>query len=155
MPRRTQQHAFEIAALNLILHDHADIASKLTDAVNQKIVDLDDIAAEIAVLEEATRQTWPGFDGEVEVQGLSGLQYCEFLVFCCRFMRGLACPAQRSISPSCTSTKPDGRPYSGFLSSTMTKGLWSLFRSNSDLTPSLRFPRAMKSCRSTPTMKTE
>jgi hypothetical protein len=34
--------------------------------------------AELAGLEEDTRQPWPGYEGEAELTGLSGLQFREF-----------------------------------------------------------------------------
>jgi hypothetical protein len=92
MPRRARQFAFEIAALNLRLHDHADIAAKLANASDQRMAGIGDIAAEIATLEERTRQTWLGFDGEVKVQGLSGLQYREFYSILLPFYARVAVP---------------------------------------------------------------
>ena len=78
MSRTVRRHAFEIAALNLELHDLPDIAAKLTHAADRLAAEADDLAAEIGSLEERTRQTWVGFDGDVEVHGISGLQYREF-----------------------------------------------------------------------------
>ena len=78
LPRQVRAAAFEIVALNLILHDYADLAQKLTDAAAAKMVETGAVAAELADLEVRTRQTWPGFEQEVEVAGLSGLQFREF-----------------------------------------------------------------------------
>ena len=78
LPRQVRGAAFEIAALNLILHDYADLAQKMTDAGGAKTAEVGAIAAELANLEVRTRQTWPGFEQEVEVAGLSGLQFREF-----------------------------------------------------------------------------
>ena len=78
LPRQVRAAAFEIAALNLILHDYADLAQKLTDAGAASTAEVGAIAAELADLEVRTRQTWPGFGKEVEVAGLSGLQFREF-----------------------------------------------------------------------------
>jgi hypothetical protein len=95
MPRRARLYAFEIAALNLRLHDHADIASKLINASDQRMAGIGDIADEISSLEERTRQTWPGFDGEVEVQGFSGLQYREFYSILLPFYARVGVPGAR------------------------------------------------------------
>ena len=78
LPRQVRAAAFEIAALNLMLHDYADLAQKLTDTGAARTAEVGAIAAELADLEVRTRQTWPGFEKEVEVAGLSGLQFREF-----------------------------------------------------------------------------
>jgi hypothetical protein len=75
--RQVRAAAFEIAALNLILHGYGDLARKLTGAA-ARTADVDGIAAELADLEERTRQTWPGYEGDAELAGLSGLQFREF-----------------------------------------------------------------------------
>ena len=75
--RQARAAAFEIAAQNLILHDYADLAHRLTGAA-ARTADLASVAAEPADLEERTRPTWPGFEGEAELAGLSGLQFREF-----------------------------------------------------------------------------
>ena len=79
-PMRRQVHAFafEIAALNLVLHGYEDIAQRLRAAAAARAADVDGIAAELGTLAEQTRQSWPGFEGEAEVTGLSGLQFREF-----------------------------------------------------------------------------
>jgi hypothetical protein len=73
-----QAAAFEIAACNLVLHGHEDLARKLTDAAASRRPDLDAIAAEIRDREERTRQVWPTDEGDTEVVGLAGLQFREF-----------------------------------------------------------------------------
>jgi hypothetical protein len=73
-----QAAAFEIAACNLVLHGHEDLARKLTDAATARKPDLDGIAAEIRDREERTRQVWPTYEGDTEVVGLAGLQFREF-----------------------------------------------------------------------------
>lgn len=70
--------AFEIAACNLVLHGHEDLARKLTDAAAARKPDLDGITAEIRDREERTRQVWPTSDGDNEVVGIAGLQFREF-----------------------------------------------------------------------------
>ena len=76
--RQVRTDAFEIVALNLVLHDFADSAQKLRDAAAARAADFGAIVAELGKLEEQTRQTWPGFEGETELYGLSGLQFREF-----------------------------------------------------------------------------
>jgi hypothetical protein len=90
--QRIRQAAFEIATLNLLLHDYADLANKLAGITAQKTVDVDDIAAQLAVLEEPIRQSWPAFEGEVEVKGLSGLQYREFYTILLPFYADIDVP---------------------------------------------------------------
>ena len=58
--RPVRTDAFEIVALNLILHDLAGIAQELRDAAAARTSDFGTIAAELGRLEEQTRQTWPG-----------------------------------------------------------------------------------------------
>lgn len=70
--------AFEIASLNLVLHDYAEIAQKLTIAAKRGTAQIGRVAAEILGLEEQTRRTWSGLEEEVQVVGLSGLQHREF-----------------------------------------------------------------------------
>ena len=55
--RPVRTDAFEIVALNLVLHDLADIAQQLTQAMAGRTADFGAIAAELARLEEQTRQT--------------------------------------------------------------------------------------------------
>jgi hypothetical protein len=76
--RQVRADPFEIVALNLILHDFADMAQKLKDAAAARTADFSAIAAELGRLEEQTRQTWPGYETDAELMGLSGLQFREF-----------------------------------------------------------------------------
>jgi hypothetical protein len=76
--RQVRIEAFEIVALNLILHDLADVAQQLTDAAAARAADFGAIKDVLGRLEEQTRQTWPGYEGDVELEGLSGLQFREF-----------------------------------------------------------------------------
>ena len=76
--RQVRAAAFEIAALNLILHGYGELAQRLTVAAAARTADFSSIAAELAALEEDTRQSWVGYEGEVELVGLSGLQFREF-----------------------------------------------------------------------------
>jgi hypothetical protein len=80
MRGRARADAFEIAALNLILHGHAELAGKMTNATARGVAGIARIAPEIRELEEQVRQTWPGFEQgqETLLMGLSGLQYREF-----------------------------------------------------------------------------
>jgi hypothetical protein len=76
--RPVRTDAFEIVALNLILHDLADIAQQLTQAAATRTANFGAIAAELGRLEEQTRQAWPGYEEDAELMGLSGLQFREF-----------------------------------------------------------------------------
>jgi hypothetical protein len=90
--RQVRTDAFEIVALNLILHDLADIAQQLRDAAAARTADLGAIAAELGRLEEQTRQTWPGYEGDVELKGLSGLQFREFYAILLPFYETIGAP---------------------------------------------------------------
>jgi len=89
--RRLRASAFELAALNLMLHGHAGLAQRLQDAASQA-ARTDDLAAEIRALEEQSRQTWLGLEDEVEVKGLSGLQYREFFSILLPFYASVGVP---------------------------------------------------------------
>ena len=78
MPRRFHAAAVEIAALNLILHGHAELAADLTRAAGQSSGLGPDLAARVHAGIERTRQTWFSGGQEVEIQGLSGLHYRAF-----------------------------------------------------------------------------
>jgi hypothetical protein len=79
MRGKARADAFEIAALNLILHGHSEVARKLTNARSHGSAGIARVAPEIRDLEEQTRQTWAGLEqNEVVLMGLSGLQYREF-----------------------------------------------------------------------------
>lgn len=90
--RQVRADAVEIVALNLLLHDFADMAQKLKDAAAVRTPDFGAIAAELGRLEEQTRQTWPGFEGESELHGLSGLQFREFYAILLPFYASVGVP---------------------------------------------------------------
>jgi hypothetical protein len=92
LPRQVQTAAFEIAALNLALHNHGELAQRLTDAVAAGTADFGSIAAELAGLEEDTRQSWSGYEGEAELAGLSGLQFREFFTILLPFYARVGVP---------------------------------------------------------------
>lgn len=80
-PRRgpARGAAFEIVALNLLLHDYTSIADRIAEAGAARSPDLDSIAVKLGELEEQARQPpWPAFEGEVHVVGLSGFQFRHF-----------------------------------------------------------------------------
>lgn len=78
MANRIWTAATEIAALNLTLHGHADLAGRLRSLPGQRQAQRDDIASEIGKLIEQTRQPWFSAGREVDIKGLSGLHYREF-----------------------------------------------------------------------------
>jgi hypothetical protein len=90
--RQVRAAAFEIVALNLTLHGYRELAQKLTDAAAARTADLDGIAAELAGLEEDTRQSWAGHEGEAELAGLSGLQFREFFTILLPFYERVGVP---------------------------------------------------------------
>jgi hypothetical protein len=90
--RKVQAAAFEIAALNLRLHDYAELAQRLTDAAAAQTQDFGGIEAELAVLEVRTRQSWPGYVEEAELAGLSGLQFREFFTILLPFYERVGVP---------------------------------------------------------------
>jgi len=69
--------AAEIVALNLRLHDYEELAQRF-GRPRPSGHDLAALAAELAEIEERTRQSWYTGDRDVELLGLSGLQYREF-----------------------------------------------------------------------------
>lgn len=76
---KARSYAFEIAELNLTLHGHSEVARRMVNARSQGSAGIARIAQEIRRLEERTRKTWSGLEqNEVELMGLSGLQYREF-----------------------------------------------------------------------------
>jgi hypothetical protein len=76
---KTRADAFEIVALNLTLHGHTELAREMTNVSPRSLAGLARLVPQIRNLEEQTRQTWPGLDGqETVLAGLSGLQYREF-----------------------------------------------------------------------------
>jgi hypothetical protein len=90
--RQVRADAFEIAALNLILHDLGDMAQQLKDAATARTADFDAIAAELGQIEEQTRQIWPGYERDAELEGLSGLQFREFWTMLLPFYAGIGVP---------------------------------------------------------------
>jgi hypothetical protein len=76
--RQVRADAFEIVALNLVMHDFADLAQQLRDTAGTKTADFGPIMTELDRFKEQTRQTWPGFEVETELYGLAGLQFREF-----------------------------------------------------------------------------
>ncbi len=78
MRGKARADAFEIATLNLTLHEHADVARKMRNATARGTAAAARLAPEIRELEQQTRQTWPGLEHEAVLKGLSGLQYREF-----------------------------------------------------------------------------
>jgi hypothetical protein len=90
--RQVRTAAFEIAALNLRLHDYAALAQKLTDAAAATTADFGGMEAELAELEEDTRQSWAGYEGEAELAGLSGLQFREFFTILLPFYERVGVP---------------------------------------------------------------
>jgi hypothetical protein len=89
--------AFEIVALNLILHDLDEIAQQLKDAAAARTPDFGAIAAELARLEELTRQPWLGFEGDVQLNGLSGLQFREFYAILLPFYETIGVPGAADV----------------------------------------------------------
>jgi hypothetical protein len=90
--RPVRTHAFEIVTLNLTLHDLDDIAQLLRNAATVRTADFDAIVAELGRLEEQTRQTWPGYEGDAELDGLSGLQFREFYAILLPFYETIGVP---------------------------------------------------------------
>ena len=90
--RQVRTDAFEIVALNLIMHDLADIAQQLRDAAAARAADFGTIVAELGRLEEQTRQTWPGYEVDAELKGLSGLQFREFYAILLPFYASVGVP---------------------------------------------------------------
>jgi hypothetical protein len=76
---KARTDAFEIAALNLILHGHPKLARRLMSAESRGPASIVRVTPDIRALEEQTRQTRSGLEqNEVVIMGLSGLQYREF-----------------------------------------------------------------------------
>ena len=95
--RQVRPEAFEIVALNLILHDLDDIAQPLRDAATARTADFDAIVAELGRLEARTRQTWPGYEGDAELDGLSGLQFREFYAILLPFYETIGVPGAAEV----------------------------------------------------------
>jgi hypothetical protein len=95
--RQVRTNAFEIVALNLILHDLADIGLQLRAAAAARTQDFAAIAAELGRLEEQTRQTCAGYEGDAELDGLSGLQFREFYAILLPFYETLGVPGAAEV----------------------------------------------------------
>jgi hypothetical protein len=90
-------NAFEIVTHNLILHDAAEVAQQLRDAATARMPDFGAITAELGRLEEQTRQTWSGFEGDAELKGLSGLQFREFYAILLPFYETIGVPGAAEV----------------------------------------------------------
>jgi hypothetical protein len=95
--RPVRVNSFEIVALNLILHDLDEIAQQLRDAATARTLDFGAITAELRRLEEQTRQTWSGFEGDVQLNGLSGLQFREFYAILLPFYETIGVPGAADV----------------------------------------------------------
>jgi hypothetical protein len=95
--RPVRMNAFEIVALNLILHDLGEIAQQLRDAAAAWAPDFGAITAELGRLEEQTRQPWSGFEGDVQLNGLSGLQFREFYAILLPFYETIGVPGAADV----------------------------------------------------------
>jgi hypothetical protein len=90
--RQVRADAFEIVALNLVLHDSADLAQKLRNAAASRTADFGPIMAELERLKEETRKMWQGFEQDTELYGLSGFQFREFYTTILPFYRSVGVP---------------------------------------------------------------
>jgi TIR domain len=70
--------AFEIAALNLILHQSDQLGEELLRLANTQGSDFGQLLNELQRVERETRESQRSGNAEVELKGLSGLQYREF-----------------------------------------------------------------------------
>ena len=95
--RSVRVNAFEIVALNLILHDLGVIAQQLRDAAAARTPDFGTITAELGRLEEQARQPWSGFEGDVQLNGLSGLQFREFYAILLPFYENIGVPGAADV----------------------------------------------------------
>lgn len=84
--------AFEIAALNLTLHDLPGVGESLLRCVQRPGTDLSDLVGELAQLETDSREHQRSGLLEVELRGLSGLQYREFFSMLLPLYSRLAIP---------------------------------------------------------------
>jgi hypothetical protein len=89
---KVRADACEIAALNLALHDHAEVARKLTEAAGQSATAIAQVGSEVRAIEAQTRQTWPGVQGGTVIMGLPGLQYREFFSLLLPFYSSIGAP---------------------------------------------------------------
>jgi len=56
-----------------------------------------DLAVDVGSLEEQTRHTWPSLEEEVQIQGLSGLQYREFFTILLPFYADAGMPGAAEV----------------------------------------------------------
>ena len=84
--------ALEIAALNLTLHDHADLGDDLLRQVGNQPHEFASTVEKIAALEEQTRRVQRSGGVEVQLKGLSGLQYREFFTMLLPLYSGIGIP---------------------------------------------------------------
>jgi len=75
---RRRARAFEIVAQNLILHGYPDVAQRMIEAGGAGSVDLGPLVAELGEKERRRRQTWPAYEEDAEIVGLSGFQFRNF-----------------------------------------------------------------------------
>jgi hypothetical protein len=92
--RQVRADAFEIAALNLVLHDFDELAERLVDAAKSaaRAADFAALAAELSTVEEQTCRSWPGYERDADLVGLSGLQFREFWTILLPFYASVGVP---------------------------------------------------------------
>jgi hypothetical protein len=79
MSQRLWTAAAEIVALNLALHDHADLGEKLVGVAGHPAEELASMAEAISQLvAERTTPSWAAASREVQLMGMAGWQYREF-----------------------------------------------------------------------------
>ncbi len=77
MSARAWSVGSEIAALNLVLHGHGDLADRVRTSGGPSGARCAAVAAELEELERRTRQQWISGGQEAEILGLSGWQFRE------------------------------------------------------------------------------
>jgi hypothetical protein len=95
--RSVRAAAFEVAALNLVLHGYTEIAQRLRRAATQRTSDSANLAVDIRDLEEQTQHSWPGSEEEVRIQGLAGLHYREFFTILLPFYADVGIPGAAEV----------------------------------------------------------
>jgi hypothetical protein len=95
--RSVRAAAFEVAALNLVLHGYTEIAQRLRRAATQRTSDSANLAVDIRDLEEQTQHSWPGSEEEVQIQGLAGLHYREFFTILLPFYADVGIPGAAEV----------------------------------------------------------
>jgi hypothetical protein len=79
MSQRLWTAAAEIVALNLSLHDHADLGEKLVGVAGHPAEELASMAEAISqLITERTTPSWAAASREVQLTGMAGWQYREF-----------------------------------------------------------------------------